>query len=148
MNFLENILTDISNFTLVIFGFCATLYTVIYSFILTKKDSLNEIAELLKLGERVPLHTLKEISYSNYIIRMRRFNSYIIICLWSSLIIYTFSLLIKYFKLYKLPIKYEGQQILEGYLVYIILFFTILLFVIIVILILKSLGTYKSTTKI
>lgn len=148
MNCLENILADISNFTLVIFGFCATLYTVIYSFILNKKDSLNEIVELLKLGEKVPLYTLKETSYSNYIIRMRKFNSYIIICLWSSLVIYTISLIIKYFKLYKWSIIYNGQKILEGYLVYIILFFTIILFILIVLLILKSLKTYKSTTKI
>lgn len=148
MNCLQNILADISNFALVIFGFCATLYTVIYSFILNKKESLNEIVELLKLGEKAPLYTLKETSYSNYIIRMRNFNSYIIICLWSSLIIYTLSLIIKYFKLYKLSVKYNEQQVLEGYLVYIILFFTILLFIIIVILILKSLRTYKSTTKI
>lgn len=148
MNCLENILADISNFALVIFGFCATLYTVIYSFILNKKDSLNEIVELLKLGEKVPLHTLKETSYSNYITRMRKFNSYIIICLWSSLVIYTTSLIVKYFKLYKWSVKYNEQQILEGYLVYIILFFTIILFVVIVFLISKSLKTYKSTTKI
>jgi hypothetical protein len=148
MTFFENILADISNFALVIFGFCATLYTVIYSFILNKKESLNEIIELLKLGEKVTLHTLKETSYSNYISRMRKFNSYIILCLWSSLTIYTSSLIVKYFKLYKYSLRFNEKEILNGYIVYLLLFVTAFLFFSIIILIFKSLKTYKQTTKI
>ncbi len=148
MDFLENILTDISNFSLVIFGFCATLYTVVYSFILNKKDSLSEIIELFKLGEKATLHTLKETSYTNYIIRMRKFNSYIIFCLWSSLIIYSLSLIIKYFNFYEYSICYNNKELLQGYLVYILLAFTVALFFSIVLLIIKSLKTYNQTTKI
>lgn len=148
MDSLINILSDISNFALVIFGFCATLYTVIYSFILNKKESLNEITELIKLSEKVPLQTLKETSFKNYIIRMRRFNSYIIYCLWSSLIIYIASLIIKYFEFYKLILKINDTYSINGYLVYMLLLLTIVLFISITILINRSIVTYNKTTKI
>lgn len=148
MDSLINILSDISNFALVIFGFCATLYTVIYSFILNKKESLNEITELIKLSEKVPLQTLKETSFKNYIIRMRIFNSYIIYCLWSSLIIYIASLIIKYFEFYKLSLKINDTFSIDGYLVYILLLLTTILFISIIILINRSIVTYNKTTKI
>lgn len=148
MNCLENILSDISNFSLVIFGFCATLYTVIYSFILNKKDALSEISELLKLGNKVPLHTLKESTYINYIKRMRKFNRYIIICLWFSLGIYVLALIFKYFKLYNLELKLSDNIVISGYLVYVLLILTIFLFSQIVILIIRSLNIYNKSTKI
>jgi hypothetical protein len=148
MDYLENILSDIANFSLVIFGFCATLYTVIYSFILNKKEALNELSELLKLGDKVALHSLKETSYTIYITRMRKFNLYIIICLWGSLGIYVLALIFKYFQLYKLSIKLTEELVVESFLVYILLMVTIILFIAIVVLISKSLKTYNKTTKI
>lgn len=148
MDCLENILSDISNFALVIFGFCATLYTVIYSFVLNKKESLDEISELIKLGEKVPLHTLKEVSYRNYIMRMRKLNFYIILCLWFSLIIYVLSLIVKYFKFYELNLTANNEIILTGYLVYALLLITSILFLSIVILIRKSIIIYNKTTQI
>ncbi|MET3035914.1 hypothetical protein ABXT08_07430 [Chryseobacterium sp. NRRL B-14859] len=148
MECLENILADITNFTLVIFGFCATLYTVIYSFVLNKRESLNEISELLKLGEKVPLHTLKETSYKNYILRMKKFNFYIIICLWFSLVMYVLALIVKYFKLYEYTLHIDNKDILKGYLVYILLAFTLILFISIVLLIRKSINIYNKATKI
>lgn len=148
MECLINILSDITNFALVIFGFCATLYTVIYSFILNKRELLVEISELIKLGEKVPLHTLKEVSYRNYILKMKKFNSYIILCLWSSLTIYVLSLIVKYFKFYELNLPLNDKIILNGYLVYILLIITLILFISIVILIRKSIVTYNRTTQV
>lgn len=144
---LTGILSDISNFALVIFGFCATLYTVIYSFILNKKDLLKEISEAIKTGEKVVLQTQKEQNYINYIRKMRTFNKYIIVCLWTSLIIYVFSLVVKYLRLYKLKIDFLDHEI-EGYLVYLLLLFTICLFTIIVVLINRSIRTYNKTTNV
>ncbi len=143
-----NLLSDISNFALVIFGFCATLYTVIYSFILSKKESLNELNELIKLNIEVPLQTIKETSYKNYINRMRRFNFYIIYCLWCSLFIYITSLIIKYFKFYENKLEISDKIVVEGFLVYILLILTIILFLCIVLLIRKSIVTYNRTTKL
>lgn len=145
--FLTDILSDISNFALVIFGFCATLYTVIYSFILNKKDLLKELSESLKVGVKVISHTQKEQNYIHYIRKMRSFNKYIILCLWFSLFLYLFSLITKYFKLYNFKIEILGNSF-EGFLVYILLFLTIGLFITIGILIKKSISTYDKTTKI
>jgi len=146
-NFLIDILSDISNFALVIFGFCATLYTVIYSFILNKKDLLKELIEAIKNGEKVILHTQKEQNYIHYINKMRLFNKFIINCLWFSLLLYVCSLVVKYLKLYLLKIEIFEITIV-GYLVYILLTLTISLFIIIAILINKSIVTYNKTTKI
>lgn len=148
MESLGNLLSDISNFALVIFGFCATLYTVVYSFVLNKKELLIEISEQIKLGEKVPLQTLKEISYRNYIIRMRKFNNYIIICLWSSLMLYVLTLIVKYFKLYELNLPINHKIIFKGYLVYVLLLIALILFVSIILIIRKSIITYNKTTKI
>lgn len=145
--FLTGILSDISNFALVIFGFCSTLYTVIYSFILNKKDLLKELNETLKVGEKVISYTQKEQNYILYIRKMRLFNKFIIACLWFSLFLYLSSLIAKYLKLYVLKIEILGKTI-EGYLVYILLILTLSLFLSIIILINKSIKTYNKTTKI
>ena len=145
--FLTGILSDISNFALVIFGFCATLYTVIYSFILNKKDLLKELNESLKIGDKVVSHTQKEQNYILYIRKMRLFNKLIIACLWFSLFLYLSSLVVKYLKLYLLKIEIFEITII-GYLVYILLTLTISLFLLIAILINKSIKTYNKTTKV
>ena len=145
--FLTGILSDVSNFALVIFGFCATLYTVIYSFILNKKDLLKELNESLKVGEKVVSHTQKEQNFILYIRKMRSFNKFIIGCLWYSLFLYLSSLFVKYLKLYLLEFNILGITII-GYFVWILLILSFSLFLTIVILLNKSIKTYNKTTKI
>lgn len=57
MSILNNILGDIGNFSLVIFGFTATLFTVIYSFTINKRENLKEISDKIKNGEANPYNT-------------------------------------------------------------------------------------------
>lgn len=147
MDFYNNLLSDISNFAIVVFGFCISLYTLLYSFILNKKEQLKEITDLKKSGERVTSYTYKETNYINYIKSMKSFNKYIIICLSISLPIYFFSLLIKYYKLYNLDIVLFNRKY-EAYTVYLLLICSILLFIYIVILIVKSIKIYNQNTKI
>lgn len=45
LGFLDSILSDIGNFALVIFGFTATLFTVLYSFILGRREQLKEVSD-------------------------------------------------------------------------------------------------------
>ena len=106
------------------------------------------MTELLNIGEKAILHTLKEKSYSKYITRMRKFNFYIIINLWISLFIYIFSLTIKYLKLFKLSLAINDTIIINSYFVKILILLTIGLFLSIIILLFKSIATYNKTTKI
>ena len=50
-----NILNDFLNLFLVIFGIAITLFTVIYSFIINKKDELNKVLESINNGITSPL---------------------------------------------------------------------------------------------
>lgn len=53
-NFDGNILNDITNFFLVILGIAITLFTVIYSFIVNKKEELIKINEDINIGKSSP----------------------------------------------------------------------------------------------
>ena len=53
-NFDGNILNDITNFFLVILGIAITLFTVIYSFIVNKKEELIKLNEDINLGKSSP----------------------------------------------------------------------------------------------
>ena len=55
MDILNNLLSDIGNFSLVVFGFTATLFTVIYSFIINKRENLKEISDKIKNGQIDPI---------------------------------------------------------------------------------------------
>jgi hypothetical protein len=96
MEMLNNILSDIGNFSLVIFGFTATLFTVIYSFIINKRESLKEISDKIKNGEINPILSQRKSNALKYINTMKRINYHLIISLFSSLFLYIISIIFKY----------------------------------------------------
>ncbi len=146
MNFYD-ILSDIANFSLVIFGFCLALYTLIYSFIVTKKDALKEIANSIKEGNPIVLHSQKQKNHKNYITNMKIFNKRIIVCLWASLLVYIMSIIVKYFNLYDYHLTIFSIQICN-YLFYLTLLFMIILFLIMILLTIKTIKQYKTDTKL
>lgn len=93
---LNSILSDISNFVLVIFGFTVTLFTVLYSFILNKREILRECSERIKKGDKNPLLYQKSSNSKNTIVRLKKLNIHLIIIIISSLMIYLISILSKY----------------------------------------------------
>lgn len=139
MEILSNILSDISNFSLVIFGFCATLYTVFYSFILTKRDQLKELVDAEKNSILVPLSSQKQSNYIKYINNMKKFNKHIIICLLISIFLYLISTILKYLNI-------EGS--IKKCIVIILISITLLLLFYILILIYRSIKIYSNSTKI
>lgn len=96
MDTLNNILSDIGNFSLVVFGFSATLFTVLYSFILTRRENLLEINERIKLNDRDPILSRKKASAIKYIARMKSMNKNLIFVLFASFGFYIISMILKY----------------------------------------------------
>ena len=51
---MKELITDISTFSLSIFGIGMTIFTVIYSFISTKKEYINEMSDIITSGNSCP----------------------------------------------------------------------------------------------
>lgn len=82
---INDLLNDIWNFQLILFGLAVTLFTVIYSFVITKRDELRSISDLIKNGDETVITKQKESFAKSYILRLKKINNYL-----SVLIIITF----------------------------------------------------------
>lgn len=72
---INNILNDLWNFHLVLFGIALSVFTLLYSFILSKRDQLKIISEQLKIGSKSPLLIQKESFAIKYILRLKSANN-------------------------------------------------------------------------
>ena len=100
MNKLElynNILGDIGNFVLVIFGFSVTLFTVLYSFIIGKRELLKEYSDKIKQGDQDILIHQRHSNAKKFIARFKKFNNHLIFTIFIDLIIYLTCIIMKYF---------------------------------------------------
>jgi len=92
----NNILADIGNFVLVIFGFSVTLFTVLYSFILSKKEQLIEYSDKIKKGNEDFIVNRRESNAKKIIDRLKKINNHLIIIIFVDFIIYVFCMGTKY----------------------------------------------------
>ncbi len=94
----NNLLGDIGNLMLVVFGFSVTLFTVLYSFILNKRELLIEYADRIKRGEsdRDPLIMQKNSNATKFIHNLKRFNIHLILVIFVDLIAYLVCMFSKY----------------------------------------------------
>ena len=65
---------DLSDFHLVLFGVSLTIFTLLYSFILSKREELKSISELVKTGDKSPILAQKESFAKKYITRFKTAN--------------------------------------------------------------------------
>jgi hypothetical protein len=63
------------NFHLVLIGISLSVFTLLYSFILNKRDELKMISEQIKSGDKSPLILQKEKFAIKYILRLKKFNT-------------------------------------------------------------------------
>lgn len=75
----SNILNDITNFFLVVLGITITLFTVIYSFIINKRDELIKINEDINKGKSTPYIQQKRNFNLLYIKNFIKWNDHLII---------------------------------------------------------------------
>lgn len=134
-----NILNDFLNLFLVIFGIAITLFIVIYSFIINKKDELNKVLESINNGITSPLIDQKRYFTISQIKRYKKINTHLIIITTSSISLYI--------------ISFITNRILPNFDFKIIMFYciciiTTILFIYILIIITKVIFHYKKNTKI
>ena len=137
---IESILSDICNFQLVVFGFSISIFTLLFSLIMNKRDQLKIYSDYFKNGNSSP-EINQKISFSiSYISRLKKINKYLIIQIFFSFFLY----LLSWFNL-----RIVNVYCLKLTLFYIIvlLSFIIILFII-HFLIFTLLKEYYSSTKI
>ena len=76
---LNDILGDVWNFHLVFFGLGVSIFTLIYSFILTKRDELRGISSKLKSGNKTPELKQYESFAIIYILKLKKINNHALI---------------------------------------------------------------------
>ena len=84
-NQINDLYNDLWNFHLVLFGIALSIFTLLYSFILNKRDEIRNIAEQVKSGDKNPLLTQKENFAKKYINRLKSINDKIVVIVISSL---------------------------------------------------------------
>jgi len=72
---IQNILIDLWNFHLVNAGIFITIFTVLYAFIVSKKNELKAISEIIKLGKNAPDVIQKKMFAINYIDELKAINN-------------------------------------------------------------------------
>lgn len=88
---INNILNDLWNFHLVLFGIGLSIFTLLYSFILNKRDELRSISEQVKSGNNSPILAQKETFAKRYIIRLKSANNHSAIIILISFILFVIS---------------------------------------------------------
>ncbi|MDT0651553.1 hypothetical protein [Autumnicola edwardsiae] len=136
---LNNILSDAGNFSLVIFGFSATLFTVLYSFIIGRREQLKEISDRIKNGEKDILLTQRKTNAVTYINSLRNLNRHLIVSLFLSLGNYIATIISKY-------IQFDS----EIKILLIIIFSTLGIGILIhiIFLLIKTVRKYRKSTKV
>ncbi|MFN3783129.1 MAG: hypothetical protein ACK4R6_04390 [Spirosomataceae bacterium] len=94
---MNDVLNDICNFQLVVFGISVTIFTVLYSFIIAKRDDIKIVNEQIKLGNDSPTIKQKVAFSISYINQWRKVNFHVKIIIVISFITYLASLLTKNF---------------------------------------------------
>lgn len=94
---INSILSDFSNFALVFFGFSISLFTLLYSFVFSRRDNLKDYAEQKKLGNDDPILQQRIASARLFIKKMRGNILNLLITVVIELLGYLLCLWAKYF---------------------------------------------------
>ena len=135
----NNILGDIGNFVLVVFGFSVTLFTVLYSFIISKREQLKEYSDKIKYGDKDPLTHQRHSNAKKFIERFKRFNIHLIVTIFLDLVTYIACMLIKY-----LTSELKSKEIAT----FIIGILTFLVIIYVAIMLIITIKDYLKITKI
>lgn len=88
---IDLLLTDLFNIHLVLLGISLTIFTLLYSFILNKRDELRVISEQIKREGLNPVLQEKESFAIKYIQRLKKINTGNIIIILFSSFLFTYS---------------------------------------------------------
>lgn len=88
---INEILNDLWNFHLVLFGVALSIFTLLYSFILSKRDELKGISEQVKIGDKSPMLAKRESFAKKYIIRLKSANNHATLVILVTFILFVFA---------------------------------------------------------
>ncbi len=138
---INNLFNDLWNFHLVLFGIALSIFTLLYSFILSKRDELREISEQVKAGIVSPLLAQKESFAKKYIKRLKSANNHT-----SLIIVITFVLFAISWVFHRL-ISDCNVEYKQKVLCFVLILTSLIIFYFIYIFI-KIYKNYKSETRI
>ncbi len=122
----NSILGDIGNFVLVVFGFSVTLFTVLYSFIIGKREQLKEYSDKIKNGNQDPQVNQRHSNAQKFIDRFKKFNAYLVLTIFIDLVVYITCIAIKYF-IDNIVVKEWSTIIIGGFAILIVVYVSIML---------------------
>ena len=134
-------LSDLWNFHLVLVGISLSIFTLLYSFILNKRDELKTISEQIKNGDKSPILVQKERFAIRYISRLKKFNT-------NCLFIFIFSTLFCCWSWVTLRIINDCQIMLKQWSMILIGVLTIILCLYVAFQFVKIYKHYNSETKV
>lgn len=133
-----NILSDLTNFNLAIFGISITIFTVLYAFILNRKDAIREMNIIIKSGKASPSLVQKASFFVSHIESWKELNFHVKLASIFSVFLFTIGLFSKYFR--------EGSYIKLASIVLSI--FSFILFLYIMIILIKVFSNYAKIISI
>lgn len=134
----NSILSDIGNLVLVILGFSISLFTVLYSFIIAKREQLREYSDRIKEGNKELLVIQRQSNAIKYVNKFKAFNTHLILTVFANVIIYVSSIILKYL---------VSDQLLKERWTWIVGIFTTVILIYMIIMLLIALKDYLSVTK-
>ena len=93
------LLSDMSSFNFGVFSVAVGIFTVLYAFILSRKDSLRDLNDLIKEGKANPFIIQRVSFFAAHTLRWRRINNNIAVVIFSSLMLYFANTVLKYLPL-------------------------------------------------
>jgi Cft2 family RNA processing exonuclease len=96
---ITNIINQISNIQLAILGITITVFTVLYAFIMTKKDELKILSNQIKIGDKSPLVLQKTNFVARNIIKLKKINDKVVYVILFSFVFFSYTWIVSLFKI-------------------------------------------------
>ncbi|GAB3721941.1 hypothetical protein GCM10028816_09360 [Spirosoma lituiforme] len=91
-----NLFSDMSSLSFGIFSVAISIFTVLYAFILSRKDSLRELNDIIKTGNANPYLSHKVSIFIAHTNKWRAINKHMLVIIISSILIYALCIFFKY----------------------------------------------------
>lgn len=105
MNETFMLLNDLINFQLVVFGFSATLFTVLYALVISEKEKLISVSSEIKLGHINPKQIREEQRSIKILKTFKSINKSVITMLITSFLSYLACVSVKHLSFFHIYLK-------------------------------------------
>lgn len=133
-----NIISDVTNFNLAVFGISITVFTVLYAFILNRRDSIREMNQAIKSGQASPSLIQKTSFFVSHIEAWKKLNRHVKSTSILSIIFFNIGIFSKYL----------GSDEYKKYIAVVLLVFSLILLIYIVILLLLIFKNYNKAVSL